>query len=445
MKTIYVSEIIKNRLAPGKEAKELLAYVTKKLKTVKEIELDFNGAEVSDNITIDDNFKKLILDDRYNNVYFKFYNKPQIVQMCGLLLKVSGKSISRVQNIEPVLTQVYQTADEVYTSTAKSERLAKKILSCGTMVDEGNQTVMIYYNETPDGVTVLSSMNSKDAVIALRDAVMTKLNESGYRRAIVDFGSLDLFTNRSTVVAAAMVNLFNSMITKHYIVEFKLQNEEDRRLLEMMHEIPSMATDSDEILEKIDANLEVGSVGLLSEYVQKETKVDKFGHYGNGQVATRQPAVYLGRKGQTLNFRVYDAHTFMRRIDWIARKQEEDEKGVVTLMHNQEFELKYKDVSINLDDIGICKFCNGTRYYFSLAIQSKPEEFLETHYIKSDGTYGVVKVTLPKFIELVFNEQQQEYNMDMLLLCVEETEDRLNKLGVKIEDLSRYNLNAIAV
>lgn len=445
VKTIYVSEIIKNRLAPGKEARELLNYVTKKLKTVKEIELDFNGTEVSDNITIDDSFKKLVIDDKYAKVHLKFYNKPQIVKMCQLLLKVSGKDITRVENLEPVTTQVYQTADEVYQSTPKSERLTKKLLSCGTFVDDDAKVVIIYYNETPNKVNVLNAINNKDAIVALRDAVVTKLNETGYRKALVDFGNMELFTNRSVVIAAAMVNLFQSMITKHYVVEFKLQKEEDKRLLEMMHEIPSMSTDTDEILEKIDVNLEVGSVGLLSEYVQKETKVDNFGHYGNGKVATRQPAIYLGRDGMVLKFRVYDAHTFMRRVDWIARKQEENEKGIVTLMHNQEFELKYKDISINLEDIGICKFCNGARYYFSLAIQSKPEEFLETHYIKEDGTYGTVKVILPKFIEMVLNEQQQEYNLQMLLLCVEETENRLREARVEIEDLSRYNLNAVAV
>lgn len=444
MKTLMVSDIVKVKLAPGKEAKDLLAVVTKKLKLSKSLELDFNGIEVSDSITTDDYFKKLFLDDKYSNVYLRFHNKPHIVRMCKMLLKISGKNEERVTNVEPILTEVYQTADEVYQPTKKSIRLTQKLLNYGTVIDNANRQVIIYYNQTPSGQYILNAINTKDPVIALKEAIMQVLGQTGYRKAIVDFGDMQLFSNRSGVIAAAMCNLFNSMAQKNYQVELKIKDGEDRRLLEMTHEIPSMSTDEDEILEKIDNNLEIGAVGLLSEYVRIETKVDKFGHFGNGQVATRQPAVYLGRDGNNLKFRVYDAHTFMRRIDWIVKVTDDEEKGFETF-RDKVFEVKHKDVSIPLENIGVCKFCNGNRYYFSLAIQSKEDEFIDIHYLKQDGTYGVVAATLPEFLKMVLNEQHEKYNLQMMLLCIEETEKRLAEKNIYVEDLSKYNLNAVAL
>ena len=81
--------------------------------------------------------------------------------------------------------------------------------------------------------------------------------------------------------------------------------------------------------------------------------MDKFGHMGNGQVATRQPAIYQGRDGSNLKFRLYDAHTFMRRVDWIAKMAEDEEKGFDTF-REKNFEVKYKDITIPLENIGVC-------------------------------------------------------------------------------------------
>lgn len=444
MKTLMVSDIVKVKLAPGKEAKDLVAYVTKKLKLAKQIELDFSGIEVSDNITTDDYFKKLFLDDKYSNVYLKFHNKPHVVRMCKLLLKIAGKNEERVTNIEPIMTEVYQTADEVYQSNNKSTRLMNKLLSMGTIIDSQNNQVIIYYNQTPSGQLILSEINTKDPVIALRDAITKVLDSTGYKKAIIDFGEMTLFNNRSDSIAAAMCNLFNSMAQKNYQVELKIKEGDDIRLLEMTHEIPSMSTDTDEILDKIDNNLDIGSVGLLSEYVSIDTKVDKFGHMGNGQVATRQPAIYQGRDGSNLKFRLYDAHTFMRRVDWIAKMAEDEEKGFDTF-REKNFEVKYKDITIPLENIGVCKFCNGNRYYFSLAIQSKDDEFIDIHYLKDDGTYGTVAATLPEFLKMVLNEQHEKYSLQMMLLCIEETERRLKERNIPIEDLSKYNLNDLAL
>lgn len=64
VKVIYVSEVIKQKLSTGKTMKELLDKVNKQLKLSKEIELDFTGTIISENITIDDNFKKLLVDDK---------------------------------------------------------------------------------------------------------------------------------------------------------------------------------------------------------------------------------------------------------------------------------------------------------------------------------------------------------------------------------------------
>lgn len=443
VKVIYVSEIIKQKLSTGKTMKDLLDKVNKQLKLTKEIELDFTGVSISESITIDDNFKKLLVDDKYRNVTLKFYNESQIVKMSHLLIKLANGDINKVKNSSPVVTVAYQTTDEVYSASKKSNRIKEKFLREAMIVDNAKNCIVLYYHKTPSGQMIMNDMNTKDVVIAMRDALTTKLVETGYTKALVDFADMQLFTNRSEIIAAAMCNLFSSMASKGYEMEFKLEKEEDRRLLEMMHEIPSMSTDETEILEKIDTNLQIGSIGLLSEYVQKDNKIDKFGHYGNGQVATRQPAIYLGRKGSMLKFRVYDTHTFMRRLDWIVKQKEQLEQGITTLTQNQGYTFKFKDVDIDLESIGICKFCNGSKCYFSLAIQTKEDEFIETTYLKDDGTYGKVKATLPKFIEMVLNENAQKYNLDMLLLCIDETEKNLNAKNIKIEDLSKYNLNAI--
>lgn len=442
MVTVEVNSIIRQRLAPGKTMKDLLTRVDKEVKLKKKFVLDFKNVMISELLTTDDNFKKLLLDKKYDGVNLVFYNEKKLVTMGKLLLQLSDGRQDKIENVEPTITQTYQTAEEVYVATAKSKRLETKLKTMGMIIDDDKKCITLHYHKTPDKKTIiLDGLNTKDSVIAIRDALLSTLNETGYKRAVVDFDDMQLFQNRSEAIAAAMCNLFNSFVSKKYEIEFKLFYEEDRRLLEMMHEIPSMSTDESEILEKIDSNLEVGSIGLLSEYVQKDSKTDKFGHYGNGKVATRQPAIYLGRDGAKLKFRVYDAHTFLRRIDVIVKQKEQAEQGIVTLSQNDKF--KYKDVEIELSTIGICKFCNGNRYYFSLAIQTKDNEFIGTHYKKDDGTFGVVNMTLPVYIESVLTEQNQQYNAEMMMLCIEETKRRLECNDVEIEDLSNYNLNAI--
>lgn len=440
MKTVLVSDLCRQKLTTGKVMKDFVLKVEKLLKTNKEILLDFTGVSFGD-ITTDDEFKRLLIDSKFKHVKLQFYNQENIVNICKLFLHLAGGSEDKVVNVVPKLNVTYQTAEEVYQTNKKSKRLTNLFLTKAFEVDDEKQKVILYYHQTKSGEHVLNDVNTKDAVIAIKDALLAKLKETGYIKAIVDFGNMTVFTNRSDVIASAFCNLFTSMYNKGYEIELKLSNEEDRRLLEMMYEIPNMSTDTNEILDKIDVYLHIGTIGLLSEYVQSETKVDKFGHYGKGQVATRQPAMYLGRNGSRLKFRVYDAHTFMRRIDWIAKQQEESEE--ISSLSNKGFEFKFKELDIELSTIGLCKFCNGSRYYFSLAIQTKEEEFLETHYKCSDGAYGKVKVMLPQYIEMVLKEQNHEYDFDNMLLCMSETRKNLESQNISIADLSHYNLNEI--
>lgn len=437
MKTVLVSDLCRQKLTTGKAMKDFVLKIEKLLKTNKEILLDFTGVSFGD-ITTDDEFKRLLIDSKFKHVKLQFYNQENIVSICKLFLQLAGGSEDKVTNVVPKLNVTYQTAEEVYQTNKKSKRLTNLFLDKAFEVDDKEERVILYYHQTKSGEHVLHDVNTKDAVIAVKDALLIKLKETGYMKAIVDFGKMTVFTNRSDVIASAFCNLFTSMYNKGYDIELKLQNEEDRRLLEMMYEIPNMSTDTNEILEKIDVYLHIGTIGLLSEYVQSETKVDKFGHYGKGQVATRQPAMYLGRNGSLLKFRVYDAHTFMRRIDWIAKQQEESEE--ISSLSNKGFEFKFKELEIELSTIGLCKFCNGSRYYFSLAIQTKKEEFLETHYKNSDGTYGKVKVILPQYIEMVLKEQNQVYDFDNMYLCISETRKSLESQNISITDLSNYNL-----
>lgn len=444
MEIVLVNEICKTKLTTGKVMKDFVLKIETLLNTDEEILLDFTGVTFGD-ITTDDEFKRLLIDKRFNKVKLKFYNQDSIVQICKLFLHLAGGDENKVENVVSKVNVTYQTTEEVYQPSKKSKRLTNLFLSKAFEVDEEHNKVILYYHQTKKGEYVLNDVNTKDAVIAIRDALLIKLQETGYVNAVVDFGTMTVFTNRSDVIASAFCNLFTSIMNKGYEVELKLSNEEDRRLLEQMYEIPNMSKDENEILDKIDTYLNIGTIGLLSEYVPNESKKDKFGHYGKGEIATRQPAMYMGREDTILKFRVFDAHTFLRRIDWIVRQEEESTHSSLNSNNNKNksFEFKYKDLEIELSTIGICKFCDGSRYYFSLAIQTKDDEFLETHYKNEDGSYGVVKVILPQYIEMVLKEQGYEYDMNNMLLCISETRKSLEQEHIVIDDLSCYNLNEI--
>ena len=46
---------------------------------------------------------------------------------------------------------------------------------------------------------------------------------------------------------------------------------------------------------------------------------------------------------------------------------------------------------------------------------------------------------------MVLNEQHEKYSLQMMLLCIEETERRLKERNIPIEDFSKYNLNDLAL
>lgn len=433
---VKVSDIVEQTLTAGRPVAAIMEYIEGIKYTYGKdtpITLDFYGVSLSEAIAYDDKFKQLLLSDRFQNVTLMFHGEREVPRVCKLLLRISGKDEGRIVDV-PISHLNLTPQESLFTPTDKSNRLKNKILRMGNEVSKSDDLITIYYHENKEGDTIFETLTSKDSIIAIRDAIIELSAKSGIKNICLDFTGVELVVDRAETLLETLCYMIRSLSNEGYNIEINSDNDRDVRYIEMIDEIPNMTRDPNKIAKLIDDNLELDTIGLLSEYVNKPTKLDAFGHYGNGEIATRQVAKYLGRERNTLKFKVYDARFFQRSIDRkLEAKQISPKFQELQMLHPG---LTSYIVQIPIAQIGICKFCDGPQYYFSLPVQEHSNEFIETHYKTYAGSIEKTQLMLPTFIGLVLDENNEPYNLDMLIECEKESVKRLTKKSIFIPDNS---------
>jgi len=434
---VKVSDMVEQKLTSGRPIATLLEYVDTIRRTYgvdTKITLDFLGVSISETIAYDDKFKQLLLDDRYQNVILMFHGEREVPRVCKLLLRISNKDENRIVDV-PITHLNLSPQESLFMATDKSDRLKRKILNLGSEVDKENNLITVYYHHNKDGDTIFETLTSQDSIVAVRDAILELGKQSNIKNVCIDFTGIELVVDRAETLLETLCLMIRNLAENGYHVEISSDNDKDVRYISMIDEIPNMPRDINKIIEILDANLELNAVGLLSEYVNKPNKLDNFGHYGNGEVATRQVAIYLGRDDYTLKFKVFDARYFKRKIDKKILNNAVATSKFQQLQMSQQG-LTSHTVNIPITQIGVCKFCDGPQYYFSLPVQENASEFVETHYRSSQGKFETIRILLPTFISMVLNENNEDYNLDLLMECEEESIRRLTKKNIFIPDVS---------
>lgn len=431
-----------NRLKPeSRHMKEIYNRVNQYVEEGKLVRLDFSGAGLSA-IYTDDKFKELLVGDKFQGVYMRFKGEEQLVQTLRLLLTLSGRDEERVCNVENTnLSSGEQSS--VFTETSKSRSTRIALEENGVEVVANEQKIVIHYTNW-NGKTVLSSMSTVFAVIGLYNAVVNQLKATGYTRADIDFGSLTVGT-RSDSVGDMLQVAKNSLTDLGYTVLYKFDNkatEKQWNTAVIMSEAPKTVS---EILSKVDSYLKSGTVGMLSEYVPAESRRDRLGRVGKGKVATRQPAIYLGHTEDTVKFRRYNGTKFLRRADW-DRKLMQDAEYLIDFgevpLEEPVFNLSFVDMEIPIDKVGICKFSYGTHYHYSLPVHGTTAELVKCWaYNKTKEKFEEVRIPLPVFLELVLDENNEDYNVDELQNCIEFSEHQLRSNEVELANLDDYDFD----
>ena len=438
---VKVSDIVEQKLTAGRPVTTIVDKVDElQLLYGKDVRvvLDFYGISLSDAISYDDKFKQLLLDDRYQNVYLMFHGEREVPRVCKLLLRISGRNETRI--IDVPLSQVTITPqDNLFAESDKSNRLKRKLLNHGNYIDKTAKIIYIYYHENRDGDTIFESFTSKDSVVALRDCIIELSEKSKIKNVIIDFTGVELVVDRAETLIDILCLMLRNLKGMGIQVSIQSDNDRDVRYISMTNEIPQMERDPVKIIQLLDENLELYTVGLLSEYVNKPNKLDAFGHYGGGEVATRQVAVYLGNEDNKLKFRVYDNRLFVRAIDREIIERETPNRFKQLKMDRNG--LSSTILTIPVSQIGVCKFCDGPRYYFALPVQERSNEFIRTHYRNADNEVGEVNIMLPTFISLVLNENAQDYNSEMLKECEKESIKRLTGHKIEIPDIANIDFS----
>lgn len=168
-------------------------------------------------------------------------------------------------------------------------------------------------------------------------------------------------------------------------------------------------------VEAIMKYLKADRPGLLMAYA-KSRSVDRMGRSGNGEIRSCQPAIFLGlgksSEGPVMKFRVYQLDKFYTRVHWAL---EHDGEG-----HN----LVSREVEIPVNNCGLYGIYLGKDYHFSEPIQYRDGRENGTMMVLDTNERGnsvKLELTIPEFIQCVFDSYDIKYDKEYLSDCVKRT------------------------
>lgn len=409
------------------------------------VRLDFTGVQLGD-ITNDDLFKELLISQEFSNVFMRFNNEPKLTTICEMLLELANVKSRKVLNVTPE-SKVLSGVDLLFRSTKQTQRVTDLLLSKAVEENNLDQSITVHYYRWK-GNYILTSANSPTSIAGLYYAIKETLERLGWRKALVDFDDLEVMGARGESTGDMLHNMCTLLERDGYHTKLLFNDEKSQRQWNLSVGMAEMQEDKTELQKKIDMDLKPGMVGVFTEYVPNENKPDRLGRVGEGKVATRQPAIYLGHEGNIYKFRQFIGSKFMRRTDWYRKIWEEAqylaELGE-TVTEENVFDLRYKDIEIPFEKLGICRYCYGTHYHFSLPVQTSAEESIPTVvYRRSTERFEKVKILLPQFIAEVLRENGIEHDREQLETCILLSEANMEKANIKIEDLTDLDFTKLS-
>lgn len=404
------------------------------------VKVDFKGVTVG-TLTNDEKFKELLIDRKFSNVFFTFYGETKLKAICDMLMVVMGvNNNNKVTNVLPEEEYVY-SVENFFTPSIVTESITNKLLENGLEVDTANNRCILHY-DMYKGVNIMSTFTNSKDVIGIYNAMKVALDRTGLKSVLVDFGTVHALTGRKDGLADLLYQARKILKSKGYEVEYRFNDDLSKKNWSLAIGIEVAEKDYAKSLAEIKENLKPNTVGMLAEYIPNKKNTDRLGRYGNGIVHTRQPAIFLKAEGDRLYFRKFNSNTFMRRADWdkknliLAQELLEIGKQFDT---EQEFNLNAKDVDFHISEIGVASINFGSKFHFSLPIQTKESEMVEVYaWNRKSERFENVKILLPKFLQLVLDENNVTYDRAELEVDIGLTEYKLRNQGIEVPDTRNY-------
>lgn len=413
MKTVLVSDIYdvtqisKSNDAPWK----LMQQIMRESEAHEKVLFDFDGIELKEpwnNLE----FKKLIADER---VHIKVYGSEDVANSMIILCMSLKTDTSRIIN-----------ADELIIDTPITENKNLKIMT---------ERIRGGVSETAEGYElmlndVIDQVGSHETVTAIKNVIDEHIKDDKSKKFLINTEYMFIQVNMVKVLAEMVVD-YTSQGYNVDIISYEDETERDLKTYICLSCAIKLSTEAK--VKIIKENLKPGTVGFLARYKDSKGK-DMFGRYGNGEIVTSRPAIFLGvgrSKGTgkyAVKIQEFDGHTFQTRIQYQLDNDGERLKQPRT-----------KNIIIDVDDIGIMASFVGSKYHFNLPIQDNINKMVAIYKIEEqEGTdedgeeLGSVikteKVTIPEFCKLVLDDFDIEYNREKLDEDILETKRILNLL-----------------
>lgn len=415
-----------------------------KLPKVEEVTLDFKDVTLGE-LYSDDNFKELLINPKFDHIRFLFHNENRKVKLMGCIISMArGKDFanSKVQNDSRV-EEVKYDLDKLLASSSKSKPKEVELEKRGISVDPINKHVTLYYYKH-NGNYVMSSISSQHDVIAIYNVMLRVMKENNIVHGTVDFGELQAFNKRSVGTCDVLVQA-KRLLKQHGLeVEFLFRDEASKRHMDLAIGLEEQVS-KEEALNKIKTYFPSGTVGMLAFYIPDASRKDRVGRWGNGEVYMREPAIFLGCEGNNLRFRVFRSSSFKRRADFYrdarieAQIRADNGEEYSTIIG---YALKSEEKLIPFDEVGIARLKYGSQYHFSRPVQTLPDESKEVYaYSKISKTMENVKILLPRWLQLVLDENLVEYSRQELSVDIGLSEVEMRSHGYKLVDETDYIFN----
>ena len=346
-------------------------------------------------------FKKLMGDKRVKIIV---YNSSLVAERIRVLCTASGYDLDRVENKGEI--KIIKKNTKEY-----DDGLVAKFEAC-CQVNNDERALIFMVKEA------VTQIGNPKTAYSLREAMLRKIKETGYKEVILDFGNIFI----QEITLGLFHKIVKEAVEEDERLEVKIANLYDAQKFNMFKSAGEGFNSDKPLIERLQLfkdNIPLGMVGLLCRYKQTRRK-DMLGRSGDGAPLWSRFAIYRGveKKGDSVKdgiyvkFQVFRANDFYTKIHKIMEDNDPDP------------ELRSELVKIDFDELGILNLYTGSDYHFN-----SPEQYRENASIymrtiidiagKSVTAYGPVR--LPNAAKAVLDDYGIKYDKEKLDEAIKNT------------------------
>lgn len=339
-------------------------------------------------------FKKFIGNE---HVHMKVYSSEKIKDTIELACKIGNLKTGRVLNEDEII-EVEPVKDR------KQDRLVQNIKNNMSIVKD---TAMLYI---PD---VVSQITNHSTVSAIETAILEFYESTRVKRFGIDTEMMFIQINIIEMLASMIGKLRSKGI--EVVIMSKDTDVAGKINMYQCFDGAKKLTPKDRV-RIFKETLQLNTVGMLSKF--KDTRrVDEFGRKGDGKPIMCRVAIYKGIKNGQVQLTTFNGRYFYTKLHYSLDNDGEELESLVS-----------EDVSIPIDQIGLCNKFTGSLYHFNLPIQYSKDDYIESYRETDDGEIRQVKLTLPQHIKAVLECFGVTYNGASLINAMSKTKDFLDKV-----------------